>query len=253
MPFIGEIFYERWSYPVARRVITLINGYGRPCTDFRSLGKSLVQANMEVVTLDNRGVGRSTVSRPFTLQDMVADILTVWEHLEIKTSAVLGISMGGAVAQLLALNSPEQVKGLILVSSFPLQDFTASPRRKLPEDLPAMQKRLAGYVAPAFFAKNKSLITAMAKQMIKEKQASNLQDKAIADFVPPIPTTSIGCPMLVVHGEEDSIVPPQAALKLKQEISQATLAFLPAAGHLLLLEKPDALLDQIVKFCSNRI
>ena len=253
MPFIDEIFYDRWSYPVAGRTITLINGYGRPCTDFRSLGKSLVQANMAVVTLDNRGAGRSIVSCSFTLNDMVADILTVWKQLEIKTSAVLGISMGGAVAQLLALDSPEKVTKLILVSSFALQDFAVSPRRKWPEDLPAMQKRLASYVAPTFFAKNKSLITAMAKQMIKEKQTGNLQDKAIADFVPPTQSTSIGCPVLVVHGEEDSIVPVQTALKLKCEITQAILTLLPDAGHLLLLEKPDALLDQIVKFCSNRI
>ena len=68
-----------------------------------------MQAGFKVITLDNRAVGRSSVTSPFTLDDMCADVVAIWEHLEITSSALLGISMGGAVAQLLALDFPARV------------------------------------------------------------------------------------------------------------------------------------------------
>ena len=255
MPYVARdninVYYEHWSYPVPRRTITLINGFGRPCTDFRSIGKHLVRAGFAVVTLDSRGVGRSQVTTHFSLADLCADVAAVWDYLGIKSSAVLGISMGGAVAQLLALQFPDRVTRLVLVSSFPDRSFAITEHKRRWDSLAAVEASLANYVAPAFYRNNRPLLTAMAKQMWQKRVNANatLQQQAISNFNNRERLTQISCPTLVVHGGEDRIIDPQAAAVLATTIPTAKLCLLPQAGHLLLIEKATELREQVVAFC----
>ena len=257
MPFITNantsIYYQCWSYPATRHTLTLINGYGRPHNDFRRLGKELVQANCKVVTLDNRAVGRSIVKQPFALQDMCADVVALWQHLEIKSSAVLGISMGGAVAQLLALAYPTRVSHLVLVSSFCDTTFTLNRNQRRWQSLADAQATLTNYVAADFYQHNQPLMTAIAKQMWQERNKSNasLQDKVVSGFTTRARLADISCPTLVIHGTEDRIINPQAAEVFAQTIPNTKLCLLPQAGHLLLLEKPTELHEQVLEFCGR--
>lgn len=258
MPFIAtnnaNIFYQCWSYPATRRTITLINGYGRPCADFRSLGKALVRAGFKVITLDNRAAGRSQVSKPFTLTDMASDVVTLWEHLEIKSSAVLGISMGGAIAQLLALDFPAQVTHLVLISSFCEQSFALLQSKRRWHNLAAVQATLRHYVAADFYHHNRALLAVMAEQMWQQRHArgtsASWQDQAIAGFSSRARLAQLSCPTLIMHGTEDRVIDPQAAEVFAQTIPQAELCLLPQAGHLLLLEKAAELRTRVIDFCG---
>ncbi len=257
MPFLVNndvrIYYECWSYPVARRTITLINGYGRPCTDFRSLGKALVQAGFKVITLDNRAVGRSSVTSPFTLDDMCADVVAIWEHLEITSSALLGISMGGAVAQLLALDFPAKVTCLVLVSSFCDNSFARLRDKRRWDSQAAVQATLQHYVAADFYHNNRVLLAAMAKQMWQQRHdtgsSASLQDKAISGFSSRARLAQLSCPTLILHGTEDRVIDPHAAEVFTQTISAVELCLLPQAGHLLLVEKAAELRTRVIDFC----
>ena len=257
MPFItnasADIYYECWSYPAARRILTLINGYGRPHNDFRRIGKDLVQAGFKVITLDNRAVGRSLVKQPFTLQDMCADVIALWQHLEIKTSAVLGISMGGAVAQLLTLSYPARVSHLVLVSSFCDTSFALNRNQRRWDSLADAQATLTNYVAADFYQNNQVLIAAIAKQMWQQRHQTNAaqQDNVVSGFTTRARLATISCPTLVIHGTEDRIINPQAAQVFAQTIPDTKLCMLPQAGHLLLLEKPTELRDQVIDFCAG--
>ena len=73
--------------------ITLINGYTRAWTDFRSMAKRWTESGFSVLACDNRGAGQTTVAGPFTLDDIASDVIGLWDHLGIASSSVLGISM----------------------------------------------------------------------------------------------------------------------------------------------------------------
>ena len=259
MPFIANdnthVYYECWSYPVARHTITLINGYGRACTDFRRLGKALVQAGCRVVTLDNRAVGRSQVNQPFTLADMTADVVALWKHLEVETSIVLGISMGGVIAQCLALDFPAQVNKLVLISSFCDQSFALLRDKRRWDSQAAVKTTLKHYVAEDFYRNNSALLNAMAKQMWQQRQSlgegASLQDKAIRNFSTHARLAALGCPTLILHGTEDRVIDPRAAQVFAQTIPHAELCMLPRAGHLLLVEKANELQERVLAFCRQ--
>lgn len=253
MPFIENyVYYEYWSYPRPRRTITLINGYARSCSDFRSIGKELVKANFAVIVIDNRGVGRSFRATPVTLEAIVKDVLKVWEHLGVVSSTVLGISMGGTIAQLLSIEALMVVDKLILVSSFPDATFSFEDNRDWPSDLDKIQEKLRGYVAKNFSETNSYLLSAMAKQIHQDQQQKVIrQPRAIiTDRTKREDTRDIIQPTLVIHGAEDRIIPTHAAETLAEGIERSQVAIIPSAGHLLLIEKPSELLTEIKKFCN---
>lgn len=259
MPFVSNgdtrIYYEHWRYPRTKRVTTLINGYGRPSSDFRKLGKALVQAGCAVVTLDNRTVGRTQSTRPFTLAEMCSDIIAVWDYLEIKYSALLGISMGGAIAQMLALTYPQKVTRLVLISSFADNSFALTQNRRRWHSEEALRAALTDYVAPTFYHSNRALLAAMAKQMWQKLQSrttdADWQREALSNFSTRERLAQIECPVLVLHGMEDRIISPQAAQVLHHSLRNSKLQLLPDTGHMLLIEKPAELRTVVVAFCAD--
>lgn len=253
MPFIrNSVYYEYWSYPRPRRTITLINGYARSCSDFRSIGKELVKANFAVIAIDNRGVGRSFRATPVTLEGIAKDILTVWDYLGIKRSTVLGISMGGTIAQLLAIEAQIDIERLILISSFPDASFSAEDNRDWPSGLDQIQEKLKGYVARKFAKTNSYLLSAMAKQIHQDQQQERVRQprELVTNRTKREDTEEIFQNTLIIHGAEDRIVPTHAAETLAENIEQSQVVIIPEAGHLLLIEKPNELSTEIKKFCN---
>lgn len=75
--------------------------------------------HFKVIKIDNRGIGQSDKPRgPYTTDEMADDILAVMDHAGIGKAHVLGVSMGGAIAQSLCLKAPERVQSLVLVSTW---------------------------------------------------------------------------------------------------------------------------------------
>ena len=108
------------------KIITLVNGHTRSSSDFRVLTRHAEQAGLGVLLLDNRASGKSSVEGPFTLLDMKDDILGIWNELGIEKSSVLGISMGGCIAQSIDILHPERIDRLVLVSTAPDQKWIRS-------------------------------------------------------------------------------------------------------------------------------
>ena len=78
------------------------------------------EKHFKCIILDNRGVGKSDAPEgSYNTEMMANDAIAVMDHLEVEVTQVAGISMGGAISQSLALNHPERVKSLVLISTWP--------------------------------------------------------------------------------------------------------------------------------------
>lgn len=238
--------------------VTLINGHTRTSKDFKLLVKHLVANGHRVLTLDNRGAGQTETSAPFTMQDMANDVIALWDHLEIAQSHLLGISMGGMIAQLIAAKHPERVKRLILVSTAARKKWV-DPHAEAGwgTTLDSVKTKLTYYFAASFIAKNKLLVEAMAKQILKEieagtfSEAAKSQREAMSHFEGFSYLSKILTETLIIHGREDRVMAPEAARELHEHIRYSRSEFIDGAGHLLLAEAPKELYNLVSDFITE--
>jgi pimeloyl-ACP methyl ester carboxylesterase len=250
----ARIYYE--THGSQGPWITLVNGHTRTSKDFRVMTKFLVENDYRVLVLDNRGSGQTEISGEFQIDDMAEDVLALWSQLNVRSSSLLGISMGGLIAIYLAAHRPSMVERLILVS-------TASDRKwflKVPgwgETLESVQERLNHYVNPDFVKSNKILLEAMAKQILtaiisgKFTADSNAQNEAIKSFDPKDHLGNISSPCLIIHGEKDAIIAPESAKELHHLIQDSRLHLMPGIGHLILAESPKQLYNLVLDFLKE--
>ena len=232
--------------------VSLINGYTRPGSDFRMLARHIANAGFQVLTFDNRGAGRTEFFGPFSLEDMADDVCQLWHTLGIEKSHVLGISMGGVIAQI--LSQMAETESLTLVSSTASKEFLAA-NRGWPSSIHEIEKKLTNYFDPEFCERNKLLVAMMAKNIHKEISDQDFlkRAKAQSEAIETYPWDA-RCPphlpMLLIHGESDQIIPLQAAYDLQRRYPQASLVTLDGCGHLLLAENIKGLTHHVLKFWS---
>lgn len=242
--------------------VTLVNGHMREHTDFRAFSKQLEQHGFSVLMLDNRGVGQSPVSEAFTLSDMAEDILRIWHDQSIQTTHLLGISMGGAISQLLADSRARRhgidLQSLTLVSTYNDTDQpSAGMDTSWPTNEAAILQRLSHYVTEEFFQKNRLLLKAMAKQMTKNfrseayQKGAQYQRQALASLDLPKEGLAQDIPTLIIHGEDDKIIPVRAAYRIQESIPHAELDVISKVGHLLLAECPKQLYQTVIQFLKK--
>lgn len=237
----ATIHYERWGE--TGPLVVLVNGHTRPLNDFRMLGRHLVEQGFRVAALDNRGAGQTTTSKAFVLDDMADDVLALVEG----PFKLLGISMGGFISQTVALKAPERVESLVLVSTASRQGAIRRDDTPWVPDVEAVGRKLAPYFTADFAQRNAMLVKSMAKQIAQAVKdgdyavRSEAQKTAVKGFDAYDRLSAIKAPTLVVHGEDDLIVPASAGREMARAIPGARFSGLPGAGHLLLAERPKEL------------
>lgn len=212
-----------------------------------------------VIRYDLRDAGRSTsypVGEPaYTGTDLVADAVAVLDGFEMEAAHVVGISMGGAIAQRLALDHPERVAGLVLQSTTPAVAGTRGPR-----ELPPMEPRLAAVFATdgpgpdwsdreaaieamvegerpfagslPFDAERARRIAARSYDRTTDMAAMQTNHWILGDGDPPQKhLDDIAAPTVVLHGTEDPLFPFAHGEALAEEIPGARLVPLPGMGH----------------------
>lgn len=236
--------------------VTLINGHARTHRDFRNLSQQLISQGFRVLLLDNRGSGDSTVEEPFEMTSMVQDVVDLWSQLEIKSSYVLGISMGGMIALSLATSS-KIPKALILVSTAARLEFYRANISEWATDQQGAISQLKPYFDTNFFESNKLLVAAMAKQLVQSQQADHrqntLQRSAIKRFqLEDEMIARIKIPTLVIHGDEDQIISSQAADDIQEKIKGSVYLRYQQTGHLILAERPIRFYEDVLKFLKSQ-
>jgi len=211
-----------------------------------------LEEHFELVLYDHRGVGRSAPSDgPFTIADLAADALGVLDVLEIERAHVLGISMGGMVAQELALSAPERVRTLTLGATYcggPGARFTDErvvntiAMALLSGD--AERKIRTGWefnVSPPFATAdgNFERFSQLAAQYPVALDMIMAQLQAIMGHDTSARLAQIGAPTLVVHGSADQMLAAANGEIVAGLIPGARMELLDGVGHLFFWEQPE--------------
>jgi pimeloyl-ACP methyl ester carboxylesterase len=206
----------------------------------------------DVVAYDHRGIGRSDpVTGPFTIKELAQDAVGLLDQLGWETAHVAGISMGGMVAQELALAHPERIRTLTLGCTYSggegSQLAPASTLARLAAGMQSGDRELAFRtafevnVSPEFAARPGAYeaFREMAKSLPAPVATILLQMQAIATHDTSTRLPSLDVPTLVVHGDADGMLPVANGRMIASLIPGARLEILPGVGHMFWWEQPE--------------
>jgi 3-oxoadipate enol-lactonase len=235
--------------------LALIMGFGGSGRAWGEAFLTAIERRFRILLIDNRGTGESDpAEREFTLADMAADIAAVLDHAATPHAHIFGVSMGGMIAQEFALSYPERTRGLVLGctncgASHSIQADPAAIANLIPAPGmdPIEQARRAFSVAcgKAFLnsERGQSILTQAIAEMgnypITPMQTFMRQGQAIGGFDSFARLGQIKAPTLIIHGDDDSIIPYANADVIHGAIAGSKKHTLNAAGHIFFLEMPD--------------
>ncbi len=245
--------------------VLCIAGFGSSNWIFRRLIEPL-QDSFQFVLPDNRGMGRSPrASRPYRLDDLAADCLDLMDDLGCGRFAVLGLSMGGFVAQLLAVQAPERLGALALLCTtsggkdfkqlFP--SMTEEQVRAIygMDPLARAQAALAPDICPYLKTKYPDVynyVIGVRGHQSEDAGQVMLQFLAVTAFMEKtLDLQSIQCPTLILTGDCDLLVPLSNAELLQEKIRNSSLAVIEETDHLFFLEKSDEVAAILKSFLTG--
>ena len=232
--------------------VILIMGFGGDHTAWAFQLRPFAE-RYRVIAFDNRGAGQTDQpDAPCTIALMADDTLGLLDRLGIERAHVVGLSMGGMIAQEIALRAPARVRSLQLHATLArpdaytraLLDVWRVQRVKL--TLEERMRALALWLfAPVTYAERPELVETVLRNAIENPHPQSLagflrQAEAVAGHDTLDRLGAIRCPTLVSVAEDDALVPPRFARELAQRIAGAELALVPGAGHAYMWERPDA-------------
>lgn len=276
--------YESFGHD-ANPVILLIMGLGAQLTRWPvAFCEKLAARGFRVIRFDNRDIGLSTrfagaavpdlrmiiaarmtglpVNLPYTLRDMAADTIGLLDALHIQQAHLVGASMGGMIAQIVAADHPQRVLSLTSIMS-----TTGNPT--LPPPTPAAAAMLMtrapnpanreAYVAHGLNALRTAgspgypFDEAAARARILDDAARSYNPAGFARQIAAVTVSGdrreeirrIRAPTIVVHGAEDPLVPPAAGRDTAENIANAELRVIPGMGHDLPPQLYDTIIDAI--------
>lgn len=237
-----------WEATGAGSPVLLIHGLGYARWGWEPIMGGL-SARHRMISFDNRGIGASDVPPgPYTMADMAADALAVLDAAGVDRADVVGTSLGGMVAQELAVTAPDRVERLVLLCTTP--GFSA----ELPVPAGTRQLMVEAATLPPAVALRRFVVNALGEApdpgIVERILAYRLaapqdpagwaaQAAAGASFQLGDRGPLIGAPTLVVTGSADRVVDPSSSEVLARLIPGARLEVIDGAGHLFFWERPD--------------
>jgi pimeloyl-ACP methyl ester carboxylesterase len=213
---------------------------------------SQLEGDFDCVIFDNRGIGNSAeAAGPFTIADLAGDALTVMDAVGFESAHVLGISMGGMVAQELALAAPQRLRSLTLGCTYPGGEGSSLAD---PADAQALVEALASgnqdtvframyemNLSPGFRADESHYadFTAVAGALPARQATIQLQLQALVGHDAQSRLAEIAAPTLVIHGTADKMIPSANGELIASLIPGARLELLEGVGHMFWWEQPD--------------
>ena len=228
------------------------------------------------IVFDNRGVGRSSKpSGPYTIHQMADDAAGLLDALDVGRAHVVGVSMGGMIAQELALRHPERVRGLVLACTYPEPDADAERQRQF------SVQQLGGRISAsgeteidvstidplAFFQTllprvfNQSFIDTELPKLLQifggalqwgfSMEAILGQVEAVMGHKATDRLHRITSPTLVITGDADLLVSPANSDVLARNIPGAKLVKIPGGSHGFNFETPDVFNRTVLDFLGS--
>jgi pimeloyl-ACP methyl ester carboxylesterase len=217
-------------------------------------------AGHRVVTMDFRGFGESALSGPHTLEDLAQDATALLDHLGVPMATIVGLSMGGYVALALAALRPARVAALALCDTRASADSEAGRQARqdgiakvrsggLNEFLDGMPVRLLSPKSADALKRRVRTLSEQKAEAIVEALAAMRDRPDRTQLLP-----ALRMPSLIVVGKDDTVTPPSEARAMAQAIPGSRFVEIADAGHLSMLEQPDAFVAALQAFLDeNRL
>lgn len=223
-----------------------------------------VSKHFKVLVFDNRGAGRS--DRPkmdYSIRLFADDTARLIESLGMKKAHILGLSMGGYIAQELAINYPHIVKSLILACTGPggdravlmsperLKNFTAN-EGLTPEQI--LRKDMDIYFSDKFIQGFPEKIEKFVEISLRYYQPLDAFERQFAACLKHNTVkrlNRITVPTLIMSGDDDPLVPPENSEILKELIPHAELIFFPAKRHCFFIEEAEQFNRKVISFLKS--
>jgi 3-oxoadipate enol-lactonase len=243
--------------------LLLVPGMGMDLRFFSRL-REILRPRLRTITFDNRGAGGSDVPPgPYTIERMADDAAALLDHLAVSGAAVFGVSLGGCIAQMLALRHPGRVRGLVLGGTF----FSGKPEKTGMQARPlralfegrgtvreAARRVLEVSLSPAFVRESPEAFEQLLRWRVEKPvrfRGLDGQRRAFLGFDVEERLGGIACRAMILHGEIDEILPVERARELHRALSGSTLHVFPGAGHLFFLEQPERTAELVADFVET--
>lgn len=240
--------------------LVLIHGLNGDLTGWAKVMPEFVKS-YRTIALDVRGHGgTSKPDIPYSVKQFSEDLFEFFQKLNLNQAHLLGLSMGGAIAQQFALDHSERIRSLILVSTFSYIDPYAQ-RAFL-----RLRKRLEEGGYPAFFdevvkiAFTPEYVAANAGAIadLKQKRIQINSPVAIARATDGLMAfdlkeeiSRISVPTLMISGKEDEFTPIHLAEQIHHSVKGSEWKIIRGVGHNLYIEKPTEMVEIVLEFLAR--
>ncbi|MGH7354582.1 MAG: alpha/beta fold hydrolase [Candidatus Rokuibacteriota bacterium] len=221
-------------------------------------------ARHRVIAFDNRGVGQTDApDAPYSTRVMADDAVGLLDALGIERAHVLGVSMGGMIAQELALNHPGRVRTLQLHCTYARPDgyilalVDAWCRVRTTFDQEHALRTIALWLfAPATYNERPELVETLLQTALANPHPQSVtgflrQGDAVRAHDTLDRLEKLRCPTLVSVAEDDILVPPRFTRELAARIPGAELRTIPGAGHVYFWERPEVFNEICLDFIAR--
>jgi 3-oxoadipate enol-lactonase len=244
------------------RPLLLLNGWTASGLAWPEAWLRRLEDGYDVIRIDNRGAGWSrSAPSPFTIADLAADARDVLTACGIERATVLGISMGGMIAQELAIRHSEVVEKLVLVATMPPTPAHTPMSRdalRLTLSRRLRDQRLRGFfvttwaqtTGTGFAAAHPEVFDELGDQIMRRiTPRSGLvnQARAIMSWHGPGRLQRVSAPTTVVHGDQDPLIAVDNGRRLARLIPAARYVELAGVGHLVTHEAGDTLIGVLAR------
>ena len=236
--------------------LVLIHGVGGDSGNWDDMVPRL-SAKFRVIRVDLRGHGRSAPLRaPCSVEHLARDVVEVIDALGVRACRLAGFSLGGQVAQSIALDYPDRVEKLVLIST--VAGRTESEQAGVASRVQLLKDKGTAAIAESnrerwftegFRKRHPEKVEARVQQLLQTDAQSYLH--AFTVFA----TADLGArlgdilaPTLIITGEEDAAATPRMAQLMRERITNSTLHVLPGLRHSLLIERPELVTDLMLDF-----
>ncbi len=245
-----------WEESGEGEPLLMIMGLSFSLAMWREL-RTIMAGHFRTILFDNRGVGKSDVPlRPWSMRTMARDAAAVLDAANVQSANVLGISMGGMIAQELALLHPERVRKLVLACT-----QCGGPRAVRP-GLDVYRAFVRPYAS--LDQRSKAFVPLLYSPETPVDRIDQDRKTLLANYAPVRGSIAqilailtwrchrhlprIASPTLVIHGDRDRLVPVENGRLIAELIPGAKLVELPGAGHIFPTDQPERTVDELLRF-----
>lgn len=241
--------------------ILLINGFSAPLDFWDPTLISKLASNHTVITFDNRGIGNTTSgNKQFSIQQFADGTSRLMEALKIKKTDVMGWSMGGMIAQEVALSNPDKVEKLIIYASTCGTNQSVVPSPEVVDifsnqsgNMMEMLQRFLPLLFPDHWRNsNPNFIQELPKSSEVAPIETLKLHQAIINWTGTCDRLgSITQPALVLVGTDDVLTVPANSILMAEKIPKSWLVQIKGGGHAMMMQYPDKFTNIVDTFLHS--